>query len=558
VTGQQRRLVWSILRSSGTLSSRFWLLVGGYYLLTPLNAFIDGAAWLLLIRLFAVAGPAAPAPAFVERLLSALRVSEDGLLGAVTAFFFAKALFALLLTALETRIAVHIRRSVQKAGLARIIGGRWQDLRGEAVGRWVGALTEESALFTKLLTSALNALYTSLTAGLLGLMALAVEPRLTLTLALVGVPAWLSLKLLYAAQTRLSMRQTEARQAFTADLTETLTALFQVKVSGEGPSALARGLRRQDEIMRREVQLGYTFGVLNSVNPLMLGVVLLAYGLYANWDAASLASGMATFGSVGILGFRAASQLSVLVGSLGNLTRISGSVEPIRRLLFLEQDAQRKPLPEPMSAIRLDGVSYSYGARRVISGRSARVEKGRLFLLTGPSGSGKTTLVNLIAGLHPPDTGAVLYAGASGTEYAATEYRPSLGYVPQEVHVFSGSIRENLDPLGSRDDAALWRALEQAGAAGFVKERGGLEATVTESGRSLSGGERRRVGIARALLSEPDGLILDEITNGLDEEAKAGLMRTVAELSRSRLVLAISHDRPAFDAASPVCLELSA
>ena len=549
-------MTWDSLRASGALTPRLWGLLAAYYLLTPLSAFADAAAWLLLIRLFA-AQASTEAPGVVERVIAALRLPTGGLLASVVGLFLLKAALLVALSALETRVGIHVRRRIQQTCLARLIGGRWEDLRGEQVGRWIGVIIEESFYFTKIVTTAANILYTGLTAALLVALALAIEPKLTLILGLAAVPAWLLLRFLYKIQNRISTRQTEARQRFIGDMTETLSSLFQVKASGEHDSARARGLRRQDEIFRREVQFGYTQGLLTAFNPLTLGCVLLAYGLASAWDTASLSGGMAVFGSVGVLGFRAASQLNLLVGSLGNLSRISGSIEPIHRLVTLRQENSRVPLPEPLVAIRLDAVSYSYGSRRLIEERSARIEKGRLFLITGPSGSGKTTLVNLVVGLNAPASGRILYVGGSGTEYDCGTHRARLGYVPQEVHVFSGTIRDNLDPLATKDDAALWRCLEQSGADGFIRTLGGLEAEVSESGRSLSGGERRRLGIARALLNEPDGLILDEITNGLDEEAKAGLMATVSDLSRRRLVLAISHDRPAFAAAEPTCLELT-
>lgn len=546
------------LRVSGALTPSLCWLLAGYYLLTPLSAFADAAAWLLLIRLVAGGGAAADSPALVQRLISWLSLSSDGLLRAVVAFFLAKAALLVLLTALETRLGNHVRRSLQRACLRRLISGRWEDLRNEQTGRWIGIIIEESAYVTKVVTLTANVLYTALTAAVLIALAFAVEPRLTLTLGLAAVPAWLLLRALYRLQNVISTRQKDARQSFTADLTETLSALFQVKAAGEHESARVRGLRRQEEIFRLETHLGYTLGVLTAFNPLAFGLLLLSFGLLSGWNAAALASGLATFGSVGVLGFRAASQVSMLVGAVGNLTRLSGSIEPIHRLVTLPQEREREPLPEPLAAIRLESVTYGYEGRALILERSAELRKGRLVLITGASGSGKTTLVNLIAGLLTPRAGRILYVGASGAEHDAAVRRARLGYVPQEVHVFSGSIRENVDPLGLRSDDEVWTSLRQAGAESFVRAKGGLDAEVAEGGRSLSGGERRRIGIARALVSEPDGLILDEITNGLDSNSKTGLMTTVTTLSRDHLVLAISHDLPAFAGAEPVRLELTA
>lgn len=551
------RAIRDILLACGVMTPGLWAILAGYYLLTPINAVADGASWLLLVRVFAAQMPSS-APGPLDRLLALLHVpaAGDRLLEAVIALFLVKAALIVILAQVESRMTALTRRRIQEACFARLLDGRWEELRTGRVGRWTGALTEEAALFTKLLLSGVNAVYAFITFVLLALMALAAAPRLSLLLAAVGLPAWLILKSLYRLQTSLSSRQAQARQGFSSDLTEILSGLFQVKASGDAAPALKRGLRRQEEIQQRELQLGWTLGILTAVNPLLLALMLAAYAIRSRWQGLSWAADIAAFGSVGVLAFRASAQLNILVAGLGNLTRLSGSVEPIHRVVLINGEAPRRPLPGRLDRIILKDASYTYDERAVLKGISLEIRPGRVLLVTGPSGTGKTTLVNLIAGLCPPASGTVAY-GAAAEEYPAAQYRARLGYVAQDVHLISGTLRENLDPLGVLGEDALWKALRSAEADVFAQARGGLDSSIEEAGRSLSGGEKRRLAIARALAYEPDGLILDEITNGLDDAAKASLLRTVSALARGRVVVAISHDVAAFAGVDHEALRLA-
>ncbi len=541
------RPTWKVLRSCGLPDRTLWSLLGVYYVLTPFSAAVDGVAWIQLVRLVA-AGTAPDAGAlltFLDRLGPPTTASV-GLL------FLAKGALLALLIFLETLIGARMKRDIQAACFERLVFGRWELLGAQQVGRWTGALTEEVAALTKLVTSFFTALYALLTAGLLTGMAVALSPSIVIGLVAVGVPAWVLLKAVYGQQSRISRSQVEARQELAADLTETLQGLFQAKASGDEAGLARRALRRQADSYRRELQLGGTSGLLTAFNPLGMGLILL---VVAAWGGEGR---LAALGGVGVLATRAAAQLNGLVNAVANLTRLSGSIAPVEALAAMPGDPVREPLGEPLKAARLEEASYSHSGRRVLERVSLSVEPGRLLLVTGPSGAGKTTLINLLAGLYSPESGRVVYRVASGAEHDATRRRARIAYVAQDVHLFSGTVRENLNASGRADDAALWRSLERAGAADFVRARGGLDAALAEAGRSLSGGERRRLAVARALAQEADLLALDEVTNGLDEASKASLVASITELAREMPVVAVTHDAAAFAPANPRSFALAA
>jgi len=547
-----------ILRRCGAPDLPVKLLLTAFLLLTPLSAVADALSWLLLVFLFA--GAAAPGIGgdsfgFMGRSIAAAGLDDAGLLMLTAAFFLLRALLALAMAVIDGRAQALLRRGVQERLFGAILSGNWRDLRGGQVGLWVGALTEEASSFAKYLMSAARAVYNMVAVLVLAGMALALDARTTLILASVGAPAWLLLKWLYGRQTDHSVRMARARQGFSADVTERLTGLFQIKAAGEEEAHARLGTRRQDEFTGMETSLGLYHGIISAFNLLMLPIMLAAFGLFAE-GASSLRTQIATLGGVGILGYRAMSQLSQLVAAVGNLSRLVGCVEPLYRLATLAPEKERRPLPSALRAVRLDGAACSAGGRRILSALSVRMAAGRLFLIVGPSGVGKSTLANLAAGLIEPDEGKVVYEGADGRDYDALRHRARIGYVPQDVHLMRGTVRENLDPLGARTDAELSDALKRAGAEAFLAGRGGLSAEIAEAGRSLSGGEKRRLAIAHALASKADALILDEVTNGLDDATKAALVATIAALARETLVIAITHDLAAFTGADAERLEL--
>ena len=172
---------------------------------------------------------------------------------------------------------------------------------------------------------------------------------------------------------------------------------------------------------------------------------------------------------------------------------------------------------------------------------SFRIERGRTLAFVGPSGAGKTTLVKLLVGLYRPQAGRILYNGVDSREADMEGLRERIGFVTQETQLFSGTIRENL--LFVRPDAtdaecleALRRAACQSLLARAAK---GLDTVIGEGGIKVSGGERQRLSIARALLRRPDLLVFDEATSSLDSLTEEEISHTIRDVAESRDVMSI-------------------
>jgi ATP-binding cassette subfamily B protein len=164
------------------------------------------------------------------------------------------------------------------------------------------------------------------------------------------------------------------------------------------------------------------------------------------------------------------------------------------------------------------------------------IGKGETVAFVGPSGSGKSTLVKLLVGLYKPTAGRLVLNGIDSSRIDYEEFRTRVGYVSQETQLFAGTIRENLlfvNPQASDEDCI--RMLKAASALPIIERGGhGLDTKIGEGGIKISGGERQRLAIARALLRHPEILIFDEATSSLDSITEKAITETIREVSNIR------------------------
>jgi ATP-binding cassette, subfamily B, bacterial len=187
------------------------------------------------------------------------------------------------------------------------------------------------------------------------------------------------------------------------------------------------------------------------------------------------------------------------------------------------------------------GFTHRTASTPALTDVSFRVDRGETVAFVGPSGAGKTTLVKLLVGLYAPKTGCVLYDGVESTGVDLDQLRERIGIVTQEAQLFSGSIRENLLFVKpDATDAACLDVLRRAAAHSLLQRAGrGLDTVIGEGGMKLSGGEKQRLSIARALLREPHLLVFDEATSALDSLTEEEIGRTMRDISASSTAITV-------------------
>ncbi|MFH1562472.1 MAG: ABC transporter ATP-binding protein [Nitrospirota bacterium] len=204
---------------------------------------------------------------------------------------------------------------------------------------------------------------------------------------------------------------------------------------------------------------------------------------------------------------------------------------------------QAKELPVILGKVEFIDVCFSYDDELILKGINLEVNQGEILALVGPSGNGKTTIVNLIPRLYDPDSGKVLIDGYDVREIKTQSIRRQIGIVPQDIILFSGTVKENI--AYGKIDAGFDEIVEAAKAANAHEFITNLpesyETQVGEHGVKLSGGQRQRLAIARAIIRKPKILILDEATSSLDSESETLIHASLTEIMRHQTTIVIAH-----------------
>ena len=200
-----------------------------------------------------------------------------------------------------------------------------------------------------------------------------------------------------------------------------------------------------------------------------------------------------------------------------------------------------------LDTFSFDHVSFKHksGSTHALEHISFKVSKGQTIAFVGPSGSGKTTLVKLLVGLYKPETGHILYNGVDSSEVDIEEVRHQIGFVTQDTQLFSGTIKENLlfvNPSATDED--IMNVLTKAACQNLLaRSDNGIDSVIGEGGIKISGGEKQRLSIARALLRDPKLIVFDEATSALDSITELEITDTIKDISQGKqhIMVLIAH-----------------
>jgi len=200
-----------------------------------------------------------------------------------------------------------------------------------------------------------------------------------------------------------------------------------------------------------------------------------------------------------------------------------------------------------LESLEFKNLSFSYPAAQVpaLSSVSFTIRKGETVAFVGPSGSGKTSLVKLIVGLYKPEGGNIVYNGIDESEINLQELREQIGFVTQDTQLFAGTIKENMlfvNPHAT--DAEIREALHKSAADNLLlRADKGIDTVIGEGGVKISGGEKQRLSIARALLRKPTILVFDEATSALDSLTEEEITKTIKDLNsqKNHLTILVAH-----------------
>lgn len=291
-----------------------------------------------------------------------------------------------------------------------------------------------------------------------------------------------------------------------------------------------------------------SLALLNGAQAFIMNAGLLAMALTAGWKAWNGVLQPGDVAAVTLILMNIYQPLNILGWAYREIKQGAVDMERLFDTLAIKPDVDDKPRAPDMAltggAVRFDAVSFAHeGRERSVDAVSLDVPAGSFVGLCGPSGAGKSTMLKLLFRFYDPAGGTVSIDGQDLREVSQESLRSALGLVPQDVVLFNDTLRANVlygRPEASEDE--IWDAIERAQLGDFVRDLSdGLDTKVGERGLKLSGGEKQRVGVARAILKQPAVLVLDEATSALDSQTEKEVQAALTEAAKGRTTIAVAH-----------------
>lgn len=319
-----------------------------------------------------------------------------------------------------------------------------------------------------------------------------------------------------------------------------------IEAMGMMPGLIRRWQSRNAEAVRWQEAAGDRVALITATTKFVrIAVQSLMLGVGAYLVIEHAATGGVMIGGSIILG-RALAPVEQMVGGWRSLVAARAAFRRVQATLAASPSrATHTKLPVPAGKISLEGVVFTPpGAKEpVIKGVSCELEPGEALAVIGPSAAGKTTLVRLVVGNWVPQRGAVRLDGAELHTWDADALGPHIGYLPQDVELFSGTVRDNIARLGDGPDEKVIEAAQRAQAHEMILElANGYDTEIGDGGAFLSGGQRQRIGLARALYGNPKVIVLDEPNASLDSAAENRLLQSLFQLKEQKTtIILITH-----------------
>lgn len=349
------------------------------------------------------------------------------------------------------------------------------------------------------------------------------------------------------ARAGLEKLATGTRQS-TRDVDASLRNAEVVAAMGMLPALTRRWVTQNAAVEQHQLESSRLAARMNGITKFarqFIQTAMLCAGAYLVID--QNVSGGVMMAATIILG-RALSPVEMLIGSWRGLVDARGAWARLDAILHRRQHRERNTaLPKPSGQLSAERLVFAIpGAEKaIVKGVSFELQAGESMGLIGPSASGKSTLLRLLLGVWPPYAGTVRLDGADIASWPRSRLGRYIGYLPQDVELFSGTVAENIARLGEPEPQQVIAAAQRANAHEMIlRLPQGYDTQIGEGGAALSGGQRQRIGLARALYGKPRLVVLDEPNANLDGEGEAALARAMATLREAGVTLIVVSHRP--------------
>lgn len=438
------------------------------------------------------------------------------------------------------RVGVRMRERLLDA----LFSANWRFYSEQQSGSFASAISADATRAADAYLMAANFCAMSVQAVIYVIITVFVDWRLALLGLTVGLVMSQSMGFLFRMARRAGRRQVDSTRELTVKTVELLANIKPLKTMHRYNSfraSIRKAMLRLEKALRQKgVAQQLTVQGGDAVMAISLCVVIYISYTYFQITITALLVG-------GILFMKVLDNFGKLQRLLQQSAQTQAAYDRVQQLIAVTE-ANREPSPgrqEPDATgdCRFEHVNFSYGGHDVLRDVNITMPSRQVTVLKGLSGSGKTTLVDLLIGLHRPKSGRITVSGAALEHIDIEKLRRRIGYVSQELSLLHAPLRENIC-LGdeSLTDEDVAHAVKLAGLNDFIAGLPqGLDTSAGEMGARLSGGQRQRIALARALVSRPDILILDEVTSALDPATEAEIVSNIRSLAHEFTIIVITH-----------------
>ena len=319
-----------------------------------------------------------------------------------------------------------------------------------------------------------------------------------------------------------------------------------IEAMGMLPAIRSRWFKLHEKFLMQQALASDRAGTLNALTRfarISMQSLALGYGALLAIDG-EITSGMMIAGS--ILVGRALAPVEVLIANWKQLVSARAAYQRLTELLRVyPARVAGMPLPRPLGDVLVENAATAAPGSKILILKNVnfRLTAGEVVAVIGPSASGKSTLARLLVGVWPALAGSVRLDGAEIFKWNKDELGPYLGYLPQDIELFDGTVAENIARFGEVDSDQVLAAAQAAGVHELILMLpNGYDTPLGDAGSALSGGQKQRIGLARALYGDPALIVLDEPNSNLDDQGEAALAETVRRLkARKRTVVIVTH-----------------
>ena len=462
---------------------------------------------------------------------------------ALIVFYIFRMLYAIAFTYAQNRFAYRKFHFFAYRLFSKAVEINYDDFVKRKLDKIRANITSESLQASMYVQSLLQMCGELFTIGILYVLLLITSWKMTLALTIiVGLQVFLVMKTLGKKIQKMGQVRSRMNARFNEIISKTFGNFKIIKLKGNQKQVFEEfeeaSIKRTNAEILTQTTLPAPRFLLESLGfSILIGCVAYILVTYRDVDAV-----LPIISMYALALYRILPAVSRILSTYNLMGYYANSVALVYEDLLYHTDYEDNEPCAFEKSIELKGVTFGYEPNKaILRDFSLTIHKGDKIAFCGESGAGKSTLVDLIIGIYKPQQGAICIDGKELNNHNLRSWRKKIGYIPQTIYLFDGSVAENVAFGSEMNEDRVIEACKKANIYEFLQEHGGIYTRVGEGGLLLSGGQKQRIGIARAIYDNPEILVLDEATSALDTATEEKIMDEIYDVAQNKTLLVIAH-----------------